>query len=212
MAIKNVIFDWDGTLGMTLHLWLAGYQFGMDNQGYEFSENVLAREFFYQHDKGAKKYPHVDFKKLVGDAHSHLEKNLPNLRLYKGANETLSQLKNKNITLALVTSSPRAIAQRGMAVHSLEKHFNSVIGGDDGFGHKPHPAPFNETLQRLNASPEETLIIGDARTDILAGHAARTKTCLFTPQSNQLFHNFDELASVGADYTIDSLTDLVDLI
>lgn len=212
MAIKNIIFDWDGTLGMTLHLWLAGYQYGMGNQGHEFSDIVLARDFFYEHEKGAKKYPHVDFKRLVGDAHNHLKQNLPNLKLYEGAGKTLNQLKSKGITLALVTSSPRIIAQRGMAVHGLEKHFFSVIGGDDGFGHKPHPAPFNETLQRLNARSEETMIIGDARTDIIAGHAAQTKTCLFTPPDNKLFHNFDELASVGADFLIDSLADLVDLI
>ncbi|HHB82565.1 MAG TPA: HAD family hydrolase [Devosia sp.] len=212
MAIKNIIFDWDGTLGMTLHLWLAGYQSGMDNQGHEFSETVLARDFFYEHDKGAKKYPHVDFTRLVSDAYNHLEQNLPNLKLYEGAAKTLGHLQSRGLNLALVTSSPRAIARRGMGVHNLEQYFRSLIGGDDGFGHKPHPAPFDETIQRLNASPEETLIIGDARTDILAGQAARTTTCLFTPESNKLFHDFEELGAIGADYTIDRLADLVDLI
>lgn len=212
MKLKNIIFDWDGTLGMTLHLWLAGYRRGMENQGHEYCDATLASEFFYEHDKGAIKYPHVDFAKLVGDAYGYIEAHLHTLALYEMAEETLARLRENGTQLALVTSSPRKLLMGGLKVHNLEKYFSSIIAGDENFEHKPHPAPFNETLRRLEIHSAETLIIGDARTDIIAGQAARTKTCLFTPNDNQLFHNFDELSRIGADFTISSLTDIIDLI
>ena len=212
MLIKNIIFDWDGTLGMTLHLWLAGYRLGMENQGHQFCDNVLVQDFFYEHEKAAKKYPHVDFDRLVRDAHQHLRDNLVNLKLYQGASQTLLALLDRGVSLALVTSSPQSIVRRGMAPHDLEKHFISIVGGDDGFGHKPHPAPFVETMGRLNARPEETLIVGDARTDILAGKAAGTHTCAFVPRDNELFHDFDELRESGADFSISQLPALTGLI
>lgn len=62
--------------------------------------------------------------------------------------------------LALVSSSPRAVLERGLAAHDLAAVFGSVIAGDDGFGHMPDPLPFAETLTRWGALAERALIIG----------------------------------------------------
>ena len=64
MKIKNIIFDWDGTLGMTLHLWLEGYRNALSKLGYSFTDSHIAKNFFYEHELGQLKYPEISFPKL----------------------------------------------------------------------------------------------------------------------------------------------------
>lgn len=222
MAINNIIFDWDGTLGKTLHLWVKGYHHGLTNQGLTgqglnnqeqtFSDATIVQDFFYEHDKGQEKYPHINFKRLVNDAYEHLQQELQGLELYEAAQETLAKLNERGIKMALVTSSPRHILFEGMGRHNLEKYFSSIIAGNEAKEHKPHPAPFIKTMENTGIKATDTLIIGDARTDIIAGKAAGMKTCVFTPKDNRLFYNFENLAAAGADYRIDNLMELVEFI
>lgn len=212
MTINNIIFDWDGTLGKTLHLWLDGYQGGMENQGQKFSDAIIVENFFYEHDKGQEKYPHIDFPRLVNDAYAHLEEELPRLELYEAAAETLAKLSENGIKIALVTSSPRHLLFLGMGSHDLEKHFSSIIAGDEAKLHKPHPAPFIKTMKNTGMGATDTLIIGDAKTDIVAGKAAGMKTCIFKPEENRLFHNFDNLALSKPDFSIERLMEVMELI
>ncbi|HHB82054.1 MAG TPA: HAD family hydrolase [Devosia sp.] len=212
MTINSIIFDWDGTLGKTLHLWVAGYHRGMENQGHTFSDAEIVRDFFYEHDKGQEKFPHIDFSRLVNDAYAHLHEELPKLELYEAADETLAKLTEKGTELALVTSSPREILFRGMGAHNLEKYFSSIIAGDEAKVHKPHPAPFIKTMENTGMRAHDTLIIGDAGTDIVAGKAAGMKTCVFAPEENLLFHSPENLAAAGADFMIEKLMELVELV
>ncbi|MCF6325687.1 MAG: HAD family hydrolase [Devosiaceae bacterium] len=212
MNINGIIFDWDGTLGKTLHMWLKGYHRGAKNQGLSFDDAQIVADFFYEHDKGQTKYPHIDFTRLVNDAYGHLQEQLPNLELYETATQTLEKLNETGTKMALVTSSPRNLLFQGMGRHDVEKYFSSIITGDESKAHKPHPAPFLETLEKTGMSAEETLIIGDAKTDIFAGKAAGMKTCVFAPAENALFHSFEDLAKTGADFTIEKLFELVELV
>ncbi len=212
MTIDNIIFDWDGTLGRTLHLWLAGYRQGIDNQGYTFSDVTITQDFFYEHDKGQLKYPQIDFSRLLNDAYAHMEQELPSLELYEAAEETLAILAENGTQMALVTSSSRDLLFSGMGAHGLEKYFSSIIAGDEAKVHKPDPAPFIKTMKNTGMQAKNTLIIGDARTDILAGKAAGMKTCVFAPEENRLFHCFEGLAASGADFTIPQLMELAELV
>ncbi len=211
-GINGIIFDWDGTLGKTLHMWLEGYRRGLKKQGFVLDERQIAADFFYEHDKGQAKFPHVDFTRLVNDAYGHLQEHLKNLELYDTARETLARLSETGTQMALVTSSPRDLLSLGMAGHGLERYFSCIITGDESAAHKPHPAPFLNTLEATGMKAHETLIIGDAKTDILAGKAAGVKTCVFAPAENALFHSFEELAEAGADFTVGKLLELVELV
>jgi len=212
MAINNIIFDWDGTLGKTLHIWVKGYQNGLNNQGQTFSDATIVQDFFYEHDEGQKKYPQIDFRRMINDAYEHLHQELQGLELYEAAQETLAKLTERGIKIALVTSSPRNILFKGMGRHNLEKYFSSIIAGNEAKEHKPHPAPFIKTIKNTGSKATNTLIIGDARTDIIAGKAAGMKTCVFTPEDNRLFYNFESLAAAGADYRISNLMELVEFV
>lgn len=212
MKIKNIIFDWDGTLGMTLHLWLAGYRQALQDQGHTILDSIIARDFFYEHDKGQLKYPDVDFVKLVDDTRAHVFSHLDDLKLYTNAKETVSALHEQGLKLALVSSSSRQLVEKGLTLYGLDQYFISIISGDDITKHKPDPEAFNQTFKNIEAKPEETLIIGDAKTDILAGKNTNTITCLFTPEDNKMFYDFEMLRATDPDHIIISPEELLNVV
>lgn len=62
----------------------------------------------------------------------------------------------------------------------------------------------------MGADARDTLVIGDSHVDILAGKSAGCQTCLFAPSQNALFHNFDHLKSMNADFVIGHLSMLLE--
>lgn len=210
--MKNVIFDWDGTLGMTLHLWLDGYRAGLLDQGHDIHDTVIAQNFFYGHEEVAQQFPEVDFLTLRIFARAHTHDNLDDLTLYDSAEETVTVLNDLGHNVSLVSSSPRRLLDKGLARHGFERLFTSVVAGDEVTNRKPDPEPFHKTLQNIDGHAEETIIVGDAEVDILAGKAAGLKTCLFKPEANALFHDFDELHKHEPDHHISHMRDLLKVV
>lgn len=212
MKYQHVIFDWDGTLGKTLHLWLAGYRIGLQNQQHTFPDSVIARDFFYEHDKASEMYPDIDIDELLNDAKGHVLDNLGSLELYDNVISTLDSLKDAGVTVSLVSSSYRPLLEAGLDAHNLQSNFVSILGGDDVSKHKPNPMAFQQTLDNVSMKPEETIIIGDAKTDVLAGKAAGVSTCLFTPADNEMFYDFAVLRATDPDYIIDDMGDFAGIV
>lgn len=202
MGIRTIIFDWDGTLARTLDLWVEGYHAAFAKRGLRYSTEVVIAEFFHEHHKVAARHPGLDFHNVADEARTHVRDGIGSVALYEGAAQALGHVKAQGLSLALVTSSPRRVVERGLAAHDLTGAFASVIAGDDGFGHRPDTQPFTETMARLQTRSEETMVIGDSHVDILAGQAAGCRTCWFAPQDNRLFHDFTHLESLGADHRL----------
>ncbi len=211
MTIKTVIFDWDGTMAKTLHLWLEGWQQELRRFDMDMPDHKVVRDFFYEHHKTQIKYPHIDMEQSAITVRKHVENGLHNLALYSHADNVVSDVTNRDIQAALVTSSSRDLVNKGLNKHGLTTHFQSILAGDDGFGHKPSPKPFVETLKRLKANPETTLVVGDSAADIMAARAANCQSCLFMPDENAIFQDRDYLTSLAPDFAIQSLSELASL-
>lgn len=56
--------------------------------------------------------------------------------------------------------------------HALEP-FAAVVCGDDLPTHKPEPEGLRDILRRLQVTPAETLLVGDADVDVLGGRVLR---------------------------------------
>ena len=142
---------------------------------------------------------------------NHVESGLHKLTLYSHADRVVVDVTSRDIQAALVTSSSRDLVKKGLDRHGLAPQFRLILAGDDGFGRKPSAMPFNETIKRLNAAPETTLVIGDSAADILAARAANCQSCLFMPDENAVFQDRDYLTSLKPDFTIESLNQINDL-
>jgi pyrophosphatase PpaX len=107
---------------------------------------------------------------------------------YAGVREALDMLRQRDATLAVVTSKTRDLAWRGLRHCGLDGYFEVLIGIDDVTHGKPHPAPVLAALDRVDADPASTVFIGDSPHDVESGHAAGVRTAAvrwgpFAPES-----------------------------
>jgi len=211
MKYEGIIFDWDGTIGMTLHLWLAGYHHGLADQGHQFDDATIMTNFFNEHHIAKQKYPHINIVKMANQARDFVHDNMGLLALYPQARETLETLAAREIPMALVSSSPKVLIDKALGLLDMRRYFQLILSGDDVTHRKPNPESFLRSLKTLGTPPQNTLIIGDAPSDIVAGKAANTRTCLFVPDENRPFYDFDHLHKSGPDHSVSALKNLLTL-
>ena len=126
-------------------------------------------------------------------------------RLYPGVRETLDTLRRAN--LGLITNKLEALSWRILQGFGLADHFSVVLGSDSLPRRKPDPAPILEAMARSGALPAETVMIGDSRTDILAGKGAGVVTC----GASWGFRSRAELETAGCDWILDRMPQLLEL-
>lgn len=212
MKFSSVIFDWDGTLGMTLHLWLDGYRRELKNLGYSFSDEIIVKDFFYEHDIATTRYPYIEFDSFVKKVHDHMNSHVSSVKTYPGAHEALEKLQNNNVKLTLVTSSPRRLIKETLKLTGLENYFSVIVAGDDVTRHKPDPEPFNDIIEIGKLDPADVLILGDSHNDIVAAKAANISSCLFLPPENKIFYDFTKLKETNPTYCVESLNSFVEIV
>jgi len=124
-------------------------------------------------------------------------------RLYPGVRETLAALRTARV--GLVSNKPEALSRRVLAGFGLAERFCVVLGGDSLARRKPHPDQILSALERCQASPRETVMVGDSPTDIHAGKAAGVLTCGLSCG----FRGREELEAAGCDVIIDHFARLL---
>lgn len=94
------------------------------------------------------------------------------LQLKPGVRESLSLINELKLPQMVVTSTRTESAIQKLSLFSLMEHFDGLIGGDQVAQGKPHPEPYLSACQKLNVSPENTLVIEDSPNGVRAGLAA----------------------------------------
>ena len=100
---------------------------------------------------------------------------LDTTKLYPGVETVLSHFKHKK--KAVVTNKPQDYTDRILKSLGLTRHFNLVLGGDNGLSLKPDPQMILSVLDQLESDPAQTVMIGDGLHDIVAARAAGIKVC-----------------------------------
>jgi HAD superfamily hydrolase (TIGR01509 family) len=212
MKYSSVIFDWDGTLGMTLHLWLEAYKSELKKLGYDFPDEIVIADFFYEHGKTAIKYPDIDFDAFIAGVRDYMISHVTHMKLYPEVHLSLEKLQKNNIILTLVSSSPRKLLEEVLELTDLAKFFTVISGFDDIMKHKPDPEPFLNIIEIAKLNPKTTIVIGDSPHDITAAKAADIDSCLFLPPENKIFYDFNKLKESNPTYSVENLIDFADLI
>lgn len=125
--------------------------------------------------------------------------------LYPGVEETIKEIKKRNIQVSLLTTKGQDQAEKILDYFNLYGYFNYIMGRRAGIPVKPNPEPLIEICKSINISPEETLIIGDTELDILCGKNAGSLTCGVTYG----YRDKEKLLKETADFYIDSLSELI---
>jgi len=208
--IFAVIFDMDGVLvDSTKHIWESFNQLA-EPLGVHFDEMAIRRYLgnsmkdqivMWREDYGVDFGNAIEFsikahKIQMGltNANSKPDKEL--LRL-------LQDLQERNVPMAVGTSSGRVRADNMLSVLGIDHYFDAVITADDVIEHKPNPHVFLEAAKQINASPVNCVVIEDAATGIEAARNGHMKSIGFLTewnseeelsQSDMVIRGFGELS------------------
>jgi phosphoglycolate phosphatase len=123
--------------------------------------------------------------------------------LLPGARDMLAGFHANGIRLGLVTNKPQRFIETILDHFSLSKLFGAAVGGDADVPVKPAPDMLFAAMQRLGASPNDAVMVGDSTSDVESAHAAGIPAVI-------LRGGYTNIAAeqLGADALIDRLADL----
>ena len=210
--IKGLVFDFDGTLANTLPVIFACYDYSTEKVLGKKADRVPFIETFGQplyvcltsifgEEKGSRICD--EYRAYQEIHHDELIKPFP------GVKETLEQLQQMGIPMAVVTSKSTPTCLRGARCLGIENYFVTIIGSEKVTHPKPDPEPTRMALDKLGTKPEETLCIGDAPYDIMSGKAAG---CFTAAVSYTQFDLQKFTSMVTPDYWLKELPALLPLL
>lgn len=214
MEIKQIIFDFDGTLTDTAPVILATMAATIKEMGLPLrtEEQCRATIGMRLEDIPGKLFPDIsDISATYADTYLRIftRENKPGIaKPFPGVTDTLRLLHSLAYPMAVASSRNHESLQAFFDGFGWTDLFRMVIGGDDVTEAKPAPEPTLHICHKMGWVPSETLVVGDATYDILMGHNAGTPTCAVT-YGNQ---SRSQLLSASPDYIIDHFPDLTTII
>lgn len=134
-------------------------------------------------------------------------------RLFPGAREALQSLGDAGLRQAICTNKPEAITRQVLSGLGIADCFDVVIGGDTLPRNKPDPLPLRTVLERLDVTPERSLMVGDSVIDVQTAHAAGVSVAFVTfgygpgpshpHEADYLVDDFADLPAVVAAHSTD---------
>ena len=177
---RAVIFDLDGTLVDSMPLVLRAFAHALQP-----SCGELTPEKITQYLGGP---PDRTFRALITDEQEIAEamkrlmafsmENWRLIRPFDGMHGLLDHLREARHPLALWTGRERESTAWILDEHGITPKLTAWVCGDDLPTHKPHPAGLEEAMRQLAVTRDETLFVGDADVDVLAGVSAGVRTLL----------------------------------
>ena len=118
--------------------------------------------------------------------------------VYDGMFSLLKKLREKDVSVNVLSNKPHPTAEKVVKVLFGEQTFSYIFGARENIPLKPDPYGVFEILNLLGLEQSEALYIGDTATDVQTGKAAG----LFTVGVLWGFRTKDELEKAGADAVV----------
>src|SRR6267142_4583367 len=165
LALRGVLFDWDGTLLNSHAADTAAYLAMFRAVGIPWGLAELEQHYspnWYRVYQAAKLPKHKwGAADLAWREHYSLHKP----KLIAGARRVLARL-GVHHRLGLVTSGDSDRVHRQLKEFELWDTFAARVCGGDTLERKPHPAPLQLALRRMRLDPADTVYVGDAPEDL----------------------------------------------
>jgi HAD superfamily hydrolase (TIGR01509 family) len=114
----------------------------------------------------------------------------------------LDELRQRQIPMAVASSSVRPLVLYLLENQSIKAYFNYIVCGDDVPKTKPDPAIFKLAAANLFTDPRNCLVVEDSPNGLLAAKAAGMKCAMYNRG------NKADFTALQADYFFTSFTDL----
>ena len=162
---KALIFDMDGVIIDSEPLWKKAIIEVMRHYGYEFDIEMCNRTKGMRIDEVTlfwKKELNSDFDSLIV-ANEIIEELIVMINregeIMPGILKTIESATNKNLKIALASSSSLKIIESVLNKLSIKKYFEVIKSAENEEYGKPHPQVFISTAKKLNVLPEECMEI-----------------------------------------------------
>ena len=192
---KALLFDMDGVLIDSLDTWWQAV-----NSAFKITYNrEITRQEFIEKYWGHDLRDILEKEKLnpeVAEVCNFYYPKFIDLTLIYP--DTISTLKKLNkFKKALITNTPRICTKQVLKKYDLEEYFDTILTCNDVPRAKPHPEIVFKACKNLNINPKEAILIGDTKSDIIAGKAAGCTIIGF---------------NIKADYTISKISELLNIL
>ena len=177
LALRGVLFDWDGTLLNSHSADTAAYLAMFRAMGIPWGLAELEQHYspnWYRVYRAAKLPKH---KWPAADQIWRENYAKHNPKLIAGARRVLARL-SAHHDLGLVTSGDRDRVHRQLKSFDLWHTFSARVCGGDTAQRKPHPAPLKLALRRMRLNPQDTVYVGDAPEDLQMARSAGVRAAI----------------------------------
>ncbi|MDD4319063.1 MAG: HAD family phosphatase [Candidatus Peribacteraceae bacterium] len=207
MKYSALLFDLDGTLVNSIHLWGGAIQEMFATMGISMTPNTF-REFYRPSAHLGVWLQHFDVDparkeelRAVRDA-AYIRLLRKKVTWLPAAKEILDAFDGA-IPMGLVTGSWMSYVDTIDARLSVKRYFQAIVTEDDmGTFSKPHPHGLQVAAGRLDVDPKRCLYVGDMLADVESSHAAGMPCCLVRGPYTA------KEAIRQADFIIDTLREL----
>lgn len=209
--IKGILFDNDGVLVNTEHLYYQTTKEVLEKAGIELTKADFV-EYFLRQGRGAwhfledKNIPQEEIEKYKA------ERNKNYFDLIYEKNTLLPDVKNvikklsENYRLGIVTSCRRehfdAIHNNTEVLHYFDFH----LVREDYKNSKPDPEPYLYGLEKMGLKKDEVIIVEDSERGLKAALAAEIN-CVVIPQGFTTGGNFE-----GCWHQLDDITEITKIL
>ena len=210
--IKACLFDMDGTLLDSMHIWKDIDIEFLGKYGYELPP-TLQREIEGMSFRETAVYIKDKFG-LPEDVDTIMDiwnemayqKYSEEIFFKEGAFEFIKMLKEKGIRTAICTSNSRELVNAVGEHLGFMPYFDTIITSCEVGAGKPAPDIYLEAARRVGVAPEQCLVFEDIVTGLMAGKRAGMKTCAVEDPYSE---DQREAKKAMADYYLDSYLPLL---
>jgi HAD superfamily hydrolase (TIGR01509 family) len=178
---RALLFDLDGTLAETDSLHLPTWVDALRPYGIEIDE-----EFYRERISGRSNSKIVEDllpnlsaeegRDLAEAKEASFRERADELELLPGLLNFMREVKDRGLSLALVTNAPGKNVEAMLLALELRELFDEVVLSDEVGPVKPDPAPYRAALDRLGVAPEEALAFEDSTSGIASSVGAGIPT------------------------------------
>lgn len=182
--IDAIIFDIDGTLVDSMHVWTDIDDIFLEKYHLEepenFHEGMEGKSYSETAQYFLDLFPELPHTKQELEDEWHemaFEIYTKELQLKKGAYDFIVDMHKTGIKLGIATSNSRDLAEGLLMNTGVWQYLDAVWTSDEAKAGKPAPDVYLKVAESLGVKPERCLVFEDVPNGILAGNNAGMKVC-----------------------------------